>query len=88
MPIRYEASTAYLEGVCTVEEAMDIQDWLRKTDSPEIDLADCTHFHTAIFQVLSAARPRIASRPKDVFLAQWITPLLSGDDGDAQGSDG
>ncbi|HEY0836751.1 MAG TPA: hypothetical protein VGE72_22765 [Azospirillum sp.] len=81
MPIRFDASLAYFEGDCTVEEALPLNDWLLAEPSPSVDLTRCTGLHTALFQLLLAARPALAAAPEDPFLARWVAPPLRGPKG-------
>lgn len=76
MPIRYEASTAFFEGACAPEEALELIEWLRERKRPKVNLKACEHLHTAILQVLLALRPPLSERPDDPFLAAWVAPLL------------
>lgn len=75
MPIRFEGTTARLEGVCGVEEALPLSDWLLATDGARLDLGLCTELHTAVLQVLMAAGRPVAA-PADPFLARWVMPVL------------
>jgi hypothetical protein len=77
MAIRYEGDLARLDATCTVEEALELADWLRAQADPRVDLASCAHLHTAVLQTLLALRPRIAGPPADPFLARWVAPLLA-----------
>jgi hypothetical protein len=77
MPIRYEGGIARLEGDATVEEALELADWLHGREGAAVDLAACTHLHTAILQTLLALRPPVAGPPADPFLARWVAPLLA-----------
>ncbi len=73
MPIRFEEDRAVLEEVCTVEEAEPLLDWLRGADDARsVDLSACSHAHTAVIQVLLAAKPRVAAPPKDAVLARVL----------------
>lgn len=76
MPIRYDGAVARFDGSCTVEEALPLVDWLEGTVAARVDLAACTGLHTALFQVLLAARPAVEAPPDDPFLKRWILPLL------------
>lgn len=76
MPIRFEGRTARFDGACAVDEAMPLAEWLEGTEAPRIDLASCTALHTALLQVLLAARPALAAEPEDAFLRAWVAPLL------------
>lgn len=81
MPIRYEKTTAYLEGVCAPEEALELVEWLRGRKAPKVDLKTCEHVHSSVLQVLLALKPKLAAPPAEPFLAAWVAPLL----GDGKG---
>jgi hypothetical protein len=49
---------------------------LQKKPAIKVDLAVCTHLHTANLQVLMVARPGIASRPQDPELRTWLENVL------------
>jgi len=76
MPLIYEKNTVRFVDTCTVDEALEFQEWLGVHKSPQVDLSACTHFHTALFQVLLATRPKLTGSPVDPFLARWVEPLL------------
>jgi hypothetical protein len=56
MPIRYEGDTAVLHGLCTVEEAEPLLEFVRAVAGARVDATEVDHVHTAIVQVLMAAR--------------------------------
>ena len=76
MPLKLHTRTAVLSGVVTVEEAGDLAEWLRRTPRPAVNLARCTHLHTAALQALLASGPVVSRRPTDEFLDRWVAPLL------------
>jgi hypothetical protein len=83
MPLVFTEARVSFEEVCTVEDALPLLEFLKGSDAPEVDLSACTYLHTALLQLLLAARPRIAVPPADPALARWVAPLLSGEpDGD------
>lgn len=70
MPIRYaDSGPALFSGRCAPEEADALLQWLRETPDPSADLAACDDLHTALLQLLLAARVRIAAPPPDPWLA-------------------
>lgn len=82
MPIRYDGAVARFEGACGVEEALPLSDWLLATLDARLDLGACTELHTALLQVLMAAKRPVAAAPEDEFLRRWIAPsLASGGEG-------
>lgn len=72
MAIVYEKKKAIFAEQVSVEEAEGLLEWLRANPKAKLDLAACTHLHTAILQVLMAAKPHISVWPKDAGLALWI----------------
>lgn len=82
MPIRYDpesgaGGTARFDGVCAVDEALPFAEWLEAAPAPRVDLGGCTELHTALLQLLLAARPAVAVPPEDAFLRRWVAPLLA-----------
>lgn len=77
MPIRYDDDLARFEAACTVDEALPLAEWLEATAAPRVDLSACTDLHTALLQLLLAARPAVDGAAADAFLARWIGPLLA-----------
>lgn len=77
MPLVFTETQVRFEDVCTVEDALPLLDFLKGSAAPEIDLSACTHLHTALLQLLLAARPRLATPPADPTLARWVAPLLT-----------
>ncbi|WP_448204674.1 hypothetical protein [Azospirillum sp. sgz302134] len=76
MPIRFEDRTARFDGPCTVDEAIPLAEWLEATHGARVDLGRCTGLHTALLQVLMAARVSVAAEPEDAFLKGWVMPVL------------
>lgn len=76
MPVRFDSDLARFEAACTVEDALPLAEWLEAAAAPRVDLSACTELHTALLQLLLAARPALAAAPADVFLARWVGPLL------------
>ncbi|WP_042446162.1 hypothetical protein [Azospirillum sp. B510] len=78
MPIRYDAGLARFEAACTVEDALPFAEWLETTAAPRVDLSACTELHTALLQLLMAAKPAVAAAPEEAFLGRWAAPVLGG----------
>jgi hypothetical protein len=72
MTITIEGNLARLEGLCAIEEAETLLDWLRGSEAPTVDLANCEHLHTALLQTLLALRPGITALPPDPLLARLL----------------
>jgi hypothetical protein len=79
MPLVFTGARVRFEEVCTVEDALPLLEFLKGSDAPEVDLSTCTYLHTALLQLLLAARPGMAAPPTDPALERWISPLLSGE---------
>lgn len=79
MPIQFSENLASFTEVCTVEEAEQLLQWLHDAPAGQLKLADCTHIHTAIVQVMMAGRAVIAWPPTDKDLARWLMPALMHD---------
>ena len=76
MPIRFDGAVARFEGACSVEEALPLNDWLLTTADARLDLGACTELHTAVLQVLMAAKRPVAVPPENAFLSRWVMPLF------------
>ena len=79
MPIRYAEDsppTAVFEGHCAPEEADGLLEWLRRTSEPAANLRACEAPHTALVQLLLAAKVRLAAAPADPILAACLEAHL------------
>jgi hypothetical protein len=76
VPLQLHEQTATLTGTVTVDDAETFTTWLRTTDTPSVDLRDCTHLHTAVFQAILAFAPTVTAGPTEPFLARYILPML------------
>ncbi|RAH99008.1 hypothetical protein DLJ53_25620 [Acuticoccus sediminis] len=76
MPIRFLNAMALCEGDCGADEAEPLRAWLARRRTSLVDLAGADHVHTAVVQVILAARPIISSEPKDPFLCEVLGPVL------------
>jgi hypothetical protein len=65
-----------LEGVCAIEEADALLRHLSERPEASVDLSGCEQAHTAVIQVLLAARPRIVGRPTEPFLVRHVAPSI------------
>jgi hypothetical protein len=73
-----EDRTIVLEGHCPVEDAETLARLLSLTPAAAVDWRDCDYAHTAVIQILLAARPKMNGPPSGKPLRDWIEPLLSG----------
>jgi hypothetical protein len=76
MPIEFKKNRLVFQDVVRVEEAEALLEALQKRPTTEVDLAACTHLHTANLQVLMVARPCIDSWPQDPELRIWLEAAL------------
>jgi hypothetical protein len=67
-----------LEGTCQAEDAETVARMLLLNPTAAVDWRTCDHAHTAVIQVLLAARPVMVGVPRSVFLRNWVAPALSG----------
>jgi len=73
MSLRQDSDgTIVLYGSCSVDEAEPLQRMLISGRSADVDWSQCTHIHTAVLQVLLAARPRFGNPCGDPFVDRWI----------------
>ena len=47
-------------------------DWLREHPKGKVNLKACRALHTAVLQILLAARPGVSVPPADAALARWL----------------
>jgi hypothetical protein len=74
--LQLDDRTATLAGIITVDDAEAFTAWLRTTTEPMVDLHDCTHMHTSVFQLILAYAPTVTVGPTDNFLARYVMPML------------
>jgi hypothetical protein len=75
MPFRIEGPRVILEGHCSVEEAPDLFQALLSVEQPVFALERAETLHTAVAQVLIAARGRLETRPTEPTLAACLAGL-------------
>jgi hypothetical protein len=78
MTIKCEGQVIRLEGACPVEDAEILLGFFQQTPNLPVDLEGCGAIHTAVLQVLLAARPPVTGVPVDSFAREWISPILKG----------
>ena len=66
-----------LEGACTDADAEPLARFLLLDPAAAVDWRDCDHAHTAVVQLLLAARRPPRGPPRSLFLRTWVEPLLS-----------
>ena len=71
-----EDGSIRLERACPAEDAATLHQLLLRHPEAPVDWRACAAAHTAIVQLLLAADPPTSGPPGEVFLANWIQPLL------------
>ncbi len=77
MPVSYKKTVAVLEGICSVEEAEGLLEWLVQHPRGKVNLKHCEHLHSAVLQVLMALRPTLSAPPADPDMAAWLLPAIN-----------
>ena len=78
MSILFEGSgTIALVGHCGSEDAEPLLQQLLAKPDATIDWSECESAHTAVVQLILAARRTVTGSPKDMFLRRWVEPQLS-----------
>lgn len=63
-----------LVGACPVEDAETLLQLLQSTPTAPCDWTRCSHLHTAVVQVILAARPALIGPCGDAWIEQWVSP--------------
>lgn len=66
------AGTIVLAGVCPVEDTEALLNLMQRHPSAPLDWTQCTALHTAVLQVILAARPVLTGPCGDRFVAEWV----------------
>jgi hypothetical protein len=77
MALIFGEDMVQIDGVCGVDEAMPLLEFLQTNGEARVDMLTCTHLHSAALQVLMVVATRVAALPEEEFLAQWLTPLFA-----------
>jgi len=73
----FKKSVAVLHGVCAVEEAEPLFEWLQAHPQGKVNLKRCDHLHAACLQVLISTGAQISLWPTAEDLRPWIESALS-----------
>ncbi|HEX3843833.1 MAG TPA: hypothetical protein VHV80_05695 [Steroidobacteraceae bacterium] len=65
-----------LVGACPSTDAEPLLQFLLATPGATVNWRDCQGAHTAVIQVLMAAKPRLRGPPADPRLEQWVAPAI------------
>ena len=66
-----------LSGTCVSADAEPLLQLLLTTPGATVDWRDCRGAHTAVIQVLMAARPRLLGPAADPHLEEWVAPAVA-----------
>jgi hypothetical protein len=76
MSVRLAGGVIILEGDCPIDEAEPLLELLLANPGASVDWSACGQLHTAVVQVLLAARPPMEGEPGTPFLRRWIDPII------------
>ena len=65
-----------LQGDCPLEDAEALLQRLSRDPSAKVDWTACTHIHTAVVQIMIAARPPVVGSPTDHFIRRHLAGLV------------
>jgi hypothetical protein len=71
------AGVIELTGICTSDEGEILLQHLLASPNNMVDWRGCEAAHTAVIQVLMAARPRLLGPPAAVLLERWVQPAVA-----------
>jgi hypothetical protein len=71
---RNEAGAIVLDGACPVQDAEPLLQMLQATPSAGLDWSRCGRLHTAVIQVILAARLAPSGPCGDPWVRQWVWP--------------
>ncbi len=71
---RDDAGAIVLDGVCPVDDAEQLLQMLQATPTAMLDWSRCSHLHTAVLQLILAARLAPAGPCGDPWVRQWVAP--------------
>jgi hypothetical protein len=69
-----------LVGECPLEDAEELLRLILQNPGCVVDWSECEEAHTAVLQVLMAARPTVRGSPASNFLRAWVEPFIHGRD--------
>lgn len=76
MPIEFQKDRIVFREIVRVDEAEALLEALQKEPTTKVDLAACTHMHTANLQVLMVAKSCIEKWPQATELRAWLEAVL------------
>jgi hypothetical protein len=75
---RHDDGTIMLEGDCPVDDAEALLQLLQATPAAPVDWTGSRYLHTAVLQVILAARPTLLGPCGDLWVAEWIQAKSGG----------
>ena len=69
---RIDDGSIVLEGDCPAEDAERLMELLQTAPVASLDWRPCTRLHTAVLQVILAARPVLVGDCGDPWMRQWL----------------
>ena len=75
------SGTIELEGICPSDDAEVLLQHLLATPGALVDWRACESAHTAVIQILMAAKPRLLGPPAARHLQDWVQPLVTNPSG-------
>jgi hypothetical protein len=69
---RRDDGTIALEGACPVDDAEPLLEMLQATPGAPLDWTQCDRLHTAVLQIILAARPDRLGGCGDRWVRQWM----------------
>ncbi len=72
MPVVKKVKVIHLVDNCAAEDAEEILQWLIEQPKGKVNLKKCSHLHTAVLQVLCAAKVIVSTPPSDLGLQEAL----------------
>jgi hypothetical protein len=72
MPVIPRKTMIVLEGICTVEDAEPLLEWLLAHPGGKVQMKTCTHLHCSVVQTLVVGQARRVGAPQDPNLCVWL----------------
>ena len=76
MPVIVRKTSVSLQGVCTVEDAEPLLQWLLAHPGGKVQMKECVNLHSAVLQTLLVGQAQCLGRPEDAGLHAWLEATL------------
>ena len=76
MPVIVGKASASLQGVCTVEDAEPLVQWLLAHPGGNVEMKDCENLHSAVLQTLLAGQAKCVGWPAGAGLRAWLQAAM------------